>query len=236
MEACLTRDVPCRRFRDGLFSEITDAVAEEVRVTICVAGGACQRLHAAPVDVETLALGYAALEMLPPGQAPILIRADGLRFELGIRVKAPCDPDPSLPRSVAPDTLVDVMGRFIAEPGLWDGTGCYHRAALYDTVNNTIVARAEDVGRHNCLDRLVGYGVRHGICLSELVLLLSCRVTASLMDKALRAGFRMIVSRSAITEAALCAAREAGASLIGFAREAEGRFTVFTDALGKVGL
>lgn len=236
MDAYLTRDVPCRRFRDGRFADITDAVAEEVRVTVCLAGGVCQRLHAAPIDPEILAMGHAALEMMPPGQVPVLVRSDGLRFELAGRAQSSQGADPSLPRPVGATALVGIMRRFIAEPGLWDGTGCYHRAALYDTIRDTFVARAEDIGRHNCLDRLVGHGVRHDVFLSELLLLLSCRVTASMMDKALRAGFRVIVSRSAVTEAALCAAREAGASLIGFAREAEGRFTVFTDALGKVGL
>ena len=119
---------------------------------------------------------------------------------------------------------------------MWDGTGCFHRAALYDTSAGEFVARAEDIGRHNCLDRLAGAGIRQSLCLPELVLFLSCRVTASMMHKALRAGIRLVVSRSAVTGAALAAAQEAGAALVGFARDAEERFTVFTDPSGRVGL
>ena len=46
----------------------------------------------------------------------------------------------------------------------------------------------------------------------------------------------MVVSRSAITGAALEAAKDAGITLVGFARDAEERFTVFTDAAGRVNL
>ena len=235
MDACLTRDVPCRRYRDGLFTDITDAVAQEVRLTVRLDGGETRRLFAAPTDPEALALGHAALEMVAPGQVPVLLRAGGLLFELASRPDTTRVPDPSLPRPIPAADLMGLMHRFIVAPGLWDGTGCFHRAALYDTVSGEFVARAEDIGRHNCLDRLAGQGIRHGKHLAELALFLSCRVTASMMEKALRAGSRLIVSRSAVTEAALVAAREAGVTLIGFARDAEARFTVFTDAPGKVG-
>ncbi len=234
MDDSLTLSVPCRRYRSGVFSDITDEVAREIHVTIRLAGSGERRLFAAPLDPETLALGHAALEMAGPGLEPVLTHADGLMFDLITRPAAPQVPDPSLPRPVAAADLLALVRRFTVAPGLWEDTGCFHRAALYDTLSGQFLTRAEDIGRHNCLDRLVGYAVRQRINLSELILFLSCRVTASMMDKALRAGMRMIVSRSAVTGAALAAAEEAGVTLVGFAREAEERFTVFTDALGKV--
>jgi len=231
----LTRSVSCRRFREGRFAAITDEVATEIRVTLDLAGVGRRTLFAAPIDPEGLALGHAALDMLEAGRIPGLARGEGLLFELDARPDNRAAADPALPRPMAAQELLACMRRFIAAPGFWDGTGCFHRAGLYDTVAGEFVARAEDIGRHNCLDRLAGWGVRQGRRLGEVILFLSCRVTASMMEKALRAGVRMVVSRSAVTGAALDAAREAGTTLIGFARDAEERFTIFSDPAGRVG-
>ncbi|MGE4535808.1 MAG: formate dehydrogenase accessory sulfurtransferase FdhD [Desulfovibrio sp.] len=234
MDAALTRKVPCRRFKDGRWREITDDVAEEVRVTVRLAGvGAC-RLFASPIDPEGLALGHAALDMLGPGRIPVMARAGGLCFDLETAPDTRPEPDPSLPGTLAAPAMLALVTRFIAAPGLWDGTGCFHRAGLYDPRTDDFVARAEDIGRHNCLDRLAGFGLRQGIALPEHILFLSCRVTASMMEKALRAGLRLIVSRSAVTGAAVSLAREHGVTLVGFARDAESRFTVFADAAGRI--
>jgi len=236
MDAVLTRAVSCRRFRDGCYADTTDEVATEIRVTLNVAGIGRKTLFATPVDPEGLAIGHAALDMLGPGKIPVVTSAEGLYFELDACPDELGEANPALPRSMAATDLMGLVRRFIAAPGLWDGTGCFHRAALYDTETGAFVARAEDIGRHNCLDRLAGYGVRQGVRLPELILFLSCRVTLSMMEKALRAGLRMVVSRSAITGAALEAAKDAGITLVGFARDAEERFTVFTDAAGRVNL
>ena len=235
-DAPLTRSVACRRYRNGRFSDITDDVATEIRVTLTVAGVGKKTLYAAPLDPEVLVLGHAALDMLPAGQLPVVTAAEGLFFDLDVRPDTRPAPDTALPRGLPAAELLGLMRRFIAEPGLWDDTGCFHRAGLYDTGTGEFVVRAEDIGRHNCLDRLAGYGLRLGLCLPELILFLSCRVTASMMHKALRAGIRMVVSRSAVTGAALTAAQEAGITLVGFARDAEERFTIFTDPSGRVGL
>lgn len=233
MDLPLTRSVPCRRFKQGRFTAIEDEMANEIRVTLHLPGQT-RTLFAAPVDPVSLAVGHAALDMLPAGQVPDIVAADDLSFFLTARPDERGSADISLPRPQTPAALLALMTRFIAAPGLWDGTGCFHRAGLYDTVVEDFVVRAEDIGRHNCLDRLAGYGVTQGLRLPEHILFLSCRVTASMMEKALRAGVRMVVSRSAVTGAALESAREAAATLIGFARDAEARFTVFADSAGRV--
>ncbi len=234
MEAALTREIACRRFKDGVMRPFADDVAVEIRVRLRLAGYGERELFAAPIDPEGLALGHAALDMLPQGLVPVVRRAEGLTFDLDAVPDPRPAADPALPPSVAASDLLALVTRFIAAPGLWDGTGCFHRAALFDAGCGEFIARAEDIGRHNCLDRLAGYGVRQGVSLAGLLLFLSCRVTASMMEKALRAGFRMVVSRSAVTGAAYDAAVAAGVTLVGFARDAESRFTVFTDAAGRV--
>lgn len=216
-------------------SAVTDTVAREVALTVRLDDGPARRLFASPLDVAQLALGHAALEMTPAGRVPVLSRSEALHFELVSRPDPRPAADPGLPRVLPAADWVGRMRRFIAAPGLWDDTGCFHRAALYDTVAGEFLARSEDIGRHNCLDRLAGQALGLGVRLEGLVLFVSCRVTASLMEKALRAGSRFVVSRSAVTDAAMALAGEAGATLVGFAREAEERLTVFVDPKGRVG-
>jgi FdhD protein len=61
---------------------------------------------------------------------------------------------------LAPGNVVESMRRFIAAPGLWNDTGCFHRACALDPVIGDFSFRAEDIGRHNCLDRLCGQALR----------------------------------------------------------------------------
>jgi FdhD protein len=229
-----TRNVPCRRYRHQRVRDITDEVAREIAITVRLDGGGPKRLYASPRDLESLALGHAALEMASPGTVPEISRIDGYEYDLVSRPVAAVPWDASLPRPLAAGDVLDRMRQFIAAPGLWDDTGCFHRAALFDPESGAFVARAEDIGRHNCLDRLAGQGVRQGLRLSALLLFLSCRVTASMMDKAVRAGLHLIVSRSAVTDAAIEAARQSGVTLVGFARDAEDRLTIFCDGPGRV--
>lgn len=228
------KTVPCHRFRAGQFLEIRDTVAQEIELTIVLDNGPEQRLFASPLHLETLALGYALLELAAPLCVPEIQHMDQGYFEMVSQKDVRPIPNSALPLTLPAAELVGLMRKFIAAPGLWDNTGCFHRAALYDTQARDFVAWAEDIGRHNCLDRLVGECLIKGIQPAELILFLSCRVTASMMDKAARAGSRLIVSRSAVSDAAIARATEVGATLIGFARESEERLTIFADPGQKV--
>lgn len=234
METSPFRTVRCARFQSGRTAAITDTVAREIAITVRLDDGPSRRLYASPLDLEALALGHAALELAAPGQVPEIRHATEHLFEMTGRRDPRPAPDPGLPRVQSASGLVGLMRRFIAAPGLWDNTGCFHRAALFDTAAGEFVALAEDIGRHNCLDRLAGQCLTKGLHPAELALFLSCRVTASMMDKAARAGVRLIVSRSAVTDAAIDTATRTGATLVGFAREAEERLTIFVDSGGRV--
>jgi FdhD protein len=228
--------VPCRRYRDGTLAQTRDDIAVEVCIEVSCGPGPARRLYAAPLDLDILALGHAWLEMCPPGRTPSAAEGDaspdGRRFVF-VPVSAPPAVAQACPPAVGPGQVVSLMRRFIAAPGLWDGTGCFHRAAAYDPATDGFPFQSEDIGRHNCLDRLCGQAHVAGCSLAGLVLFLSARVTASMCDKALRSGFRSVISRSAVTTEAVRLAGEAGMSLAGFAREAENRVTIFCDAAGR---
>lgn len=218
---------PCRRVDHGRARDIVDDIAVEISIEVSCPGHGRRILHSAPLDPLPLALGHAVLEWLGPDLFPEVVGRDERSIVLAARPTPPREPSP--PPFLAAADVVPLMRTFIAGNGLWDGTGCFHRAAALDPVGGTFLCRAEDIGRHNCLDRLAGWAVQSGHDLSGLVLFVSARITASMLEKARRAGFTLVVSRSAVTTAAVSGALAAGVTLIGFAREAEERFTVFAD-------
>ncbi|EGJ50130.1 formate dehydrogenase accessory sulfurtransferase FdhD [Desulfocurvibacter africanus] len=231
--------VACRQFKDGAWRDFEDVVSREEIMAVAVAGQQPRFLWAYPHDLETLALGHVRLEVCGALQEPVLTTRQGNNFYLDLRMVQPdlsaqdqqrADPFPG--QLSARDVLTAMEELFRIE-GLWQDTGCFHRAALYDPVAREFPFMAQDIGRHNCLDRCAGWLLREGRDPASLALFVSARVTASLCLKIRKLGVPMVVSKSAVTTASLDMAAKSGLTLVGFARE--GRFTVFADPKGRIG-
>jgi len=95
-------------------------------------------------------------------------------------------------------------------------TGGVHSAALADT--ESIVAKYEDIGRHNALDRILGHALLNGVATSDKAILLSGRISSEMLIKVARIGTPVVVSRSAPTGLAIDLAEQLNISLVGFAR------------------
>lgn len=95
--------------------------------------------------------------------------------------------------------------------------GCH--AAMIATVEGQVLGFGEDVGRHNALDKAIGQAARGGSELERAVGVLSGRAGYELIAKLLRVGCPIMVAVSAASALAFDLCREAGATLVGFARQ-----------------
>lgn len=115
--------------------------------------------------------------------------------------------------------LLSLPGRMrTAQPRFGD-TGGIHAAALFD-MNGTLLDIAEDVGRHNAFDKLVGRAlIEERLPLTDRIVLLSGRASFELVQKALRAGVAILAAIGAPSSLAVNLAEVANLTLAGFLRE-----------------
>lgn len=122
------------------------------------------------------------------------------------------------PLSVAATTLVALPERLRAAQRGFDRTGGVHAAGLFTADGELVVVR-EDVGRHNAVDKVIGWAVRQGrLPLRGHVLLVSGRASFELTQKAWMAGVPLLAAVSAPSTLAVDLATEAGMTLVGFLR------------------
>ena len=128
--------------------------------------------------------------------------------------------------SISSDSLDSLLTQMRTKQSVFDTTGGVHAVALFSEMSD-ITELAEDVGRHNAMDKVIGRTLTQ-LPLSNLGFLLSGRVSFEMVQKAVMVGSPCIVAIGAPTTLAVDLARQHGLTLIGFLRD--GRFNVYCGA------
>ncbi len=122
------------------------------------------------------------------------------------------------PVTVAVDTLTAMPGVLRSAQRVFDSTGGLHGAALFGP-DGAVLAVREDVGRHNAVDKVIGWAVEAGrIPLSGNVLLVSGRASFEITQKAVMAGVPVLAAVSAPSSLAVDLAGQSGVTLVAFLR------------------
>lgn len=205
-----------------LVSEGVIARGEQFRTARYCAGASVDNLNTYNVLDVTLAPN------VPPPD-PSLERAFFTTSSCGLCGKASIDAVRTFstytvdqdPMQVTEELLASLPERLRAEQEVFNKTGGLHAAALFDGETGKLLVLREDVGRHNAVDKVIGWALREDrLPLRGTVLMVSGRASFELTQKALMAGIPMLAAVSAPSSLAAELASEMGLTLVGFLREA----------------
>ena len=126
---------------------------------------------------------------------------------------------------VTAELLYGLPERLREAQGIFESTGGLHATGLFNSTGE-LVALREDVGRHNALDKLVGWAVLQGkVPLHDSLIVVSGRSSYEILQKAITAGAGVVCGISAPSSLAVALAERFGVTLVGFLRER--RFNVY---------
>jgi FdhD protein len=223
----------------------SDRLAVEEPLEIRVGGRPIAVTMRTPGHDEELALGFCLSEGIPanaarvPDELPantVEVEVDGV-FDLeavrrnfytssscGVCGKGALEAvGVSAPRvesglRVAPASVAGLPARLREEQATFEATGGLHATGLFDA-DGTLVCVREDVGRHNALDKVIGWAHGAGLLpLAEGILCVSGRLSFELVQKAAVAGCPLLVAVGAPSSLAVELARDRGITLCGFVR------------------
>jgi FdhD protein len=140
-----------------------------------------------------------------------------------VRIASP--PLPTGP-NLTSDLVSSLPGQLARAQPTFAATGGLHGAAIFEQ-NGTLLAAAEDVGRHNATDKAIGFLARRRWPLGEVILMVSGRISFEITQKAAVAGISVVAGVSAASSLAIELAADLGMTLIGFVRGEE--MVVYTD-------
>jgi FdhD protein len=240
------RSLPCIRVDGDLFEHGVHDVAEEIPIALFINGRHAITVMTSPVNLEDFVTGYLFTEeiiktikeiesikieknrvsvitknlfkVLPPKKT-ILSGCGGSTSFIDVEKLPKIHSDFSINAAAITAAL-----RSVPDSDIHRTTGAFYMVALLDSQH--IISVAEDIGRHNAIDRIIGYALRNGIYMSQTFVISSGRISSEMVRKCLTANIPIIVSRSATTTLSVEIADKTGMTVIGFARD--GKLNIYS--------
>lgn len=237
------RTVPCIKSDDGFLVPSSHDVVIEVPLSVFVNGRHALTAMISPVMLEEFVTGFLYTEKIISDPEEI----DSLRIDeqnpnapsASVLTKNPfsimlssktvlsgCGGDSSY---LDPERLPKIQSDLVIElsrikkimretlvSDLHARTGGIHIVGLFGPDGKICVV--EDIGRHNALDKAIGYGLKHNIDFSRTIVTCSGRLSSEMVRKCLRANIPVIASRGATTTLAISMGAQSGLTIIGFVR------------------
>jgi len=240
-----------KRYRDGKFEMLSDLVIREVSYTINVNDQRIVAIACLPENLEDLAFGFLFSEGLILTKKEVLSYEFNLidltiDFQLQIpddritsffyTVEKTSGCGSSLSSAISGERndfpkikleatdILEQMHQFQIDSKLFKQTGGVHSAGIIQ--GNKLIFSADDIGRHNAVDKVVGMAVRNNVNLQDSYLICSGRISSEIVKKCIRLEIPLIVSQSAATSEAIRLGWKYKTFIIGFTRGK--RFNLYT--------
>ncbi len=227
--------------RRGRLEEVHAEVVREQPLTVYVNGERFLTLLCTPVKLDALVLGYLWMEKVIGGledvgsltvsevdgradvtlTRPVTLPTEriltsgcggGITFRIDPRLFTRLDS----PLRVRPADLAARLKDLYGEAVQYQASRGIHGAALADADRLLVVA--EDVGRHNAVDKLKGEALLRGLPTTDRLLLSTGRISSEMLLKAARMGVPLVASRTSPTEMAVALAEQLGITVVGYVR------------------
>jgi FdhD protein len=232
-------------------AHVRGGVIDEARVCLSVNGREWVTIMCSPFGLEQLALGFMLNEGLVASVAEVRsIKPDqsgtcldiwlshavelpqrltvtagcggGATFDAFSTTRAPL----TSTRGISADQIHALMRALNGAAALYRDVRGVHTSALSD--GESLLCVAQDIGRHNTIDRLRGHAAQTGLDTRDLILLASGRISSEMLSKAAVMGVPIVISRTSPTRMSLRLAEAWGITVIGYARG--GHCRVYTGA------
>lgn len=228
------------KIKNEKIETLEDLLAVETKIKIFINNEEILSLSATPIQIRELIVGFLLTEDIIKGNFCLeeieIIEKNG-EIEVKIETEGSLDLSEktltsgcmssfsfmkNIPEKYEDTFKIGLKNIFLLfkdfqkKSELYKTTGCIHYAALADS--EKIIFLGEDIGRHNAVDKVIGYALLNEISLNNKLLLVSGRVSSEMVLKAGRWKIPVIVSRSAPTSLAIELAEKTGLTVIGFLR------------------
>lgn len=230
-------------YKNGHLEPHQGALVKEFPLVLQVNGREIATLVASPHDLRQLVVGFLRLQgfvtgiddfdllaicddfgianvrikgALPERLKPVLTSGCGTGITFTLPEAPSLETSASTSQPVAADTVFMLLDRLQHLTERYSAHGGIHSAAAGD--ERGIILHAEDIGRHNTVDRIAGEALMKGIDLRGKLLVTSGRISSEMAAKSALLGIRLLASRTSPTDMAAAMCDQAGITLVGYVR------------------